>query len=622
MLHLYIEFYLALNKNISSGKIYWFKLDKEVDKSKLKEIDSEGVKKSKKSKYNNKFKTSWLEETDENGQKLNKYIRPVVGSPCSVMCVSCNKIISLATTGRKAILRHAMSASHKRNISTTCESSVYFEKITKTTSIEISLVAWMATHNVSLNAMSCLSKILKKTIPNVSCSRTKVNYQLKNVFSKTEMENVYSALKEVPFSLSLDSGSHGRQKRTNVLVRYFDKVNETVVTRFLTAGGMNKETSENLYKFIKKTLVDEEVPRENCVQVLTDSCNVMVGVSRGLIPRLAHILPVTRNTNLGGDPIHHLHNATKQGFKESFGDVHQLLLDLKYELVTSPAKCEAFYKVCQDLGFQCKRIQEYFPTRFLSSGTAIEFVLEYFPAFQAYYSGRNDVTIYDDKIESDIEDDAAPQKATRISRLKSYFNNETNGCDMYLKLKCASWCLDPSMKLLSMLQSESIIIHKLGDILFHHLKQTLSSIVRHDLAMKTAKQVMNTVVESKKQKESRQEKEKSSHSKDMMTRIETSEFLLASDIQAFIGEMIETYHLNVQKAKDFRGTARRLCLNFKFKYFVALQKYLRLDKPILDELKFLCPGKIKDHKATENIKKLSRRLVPYIKEHELDQVPT
>ena len=68
----------------------------------------------------NKWKWSWLEEKDENGDYLSTYVRKInVGG--SIFCICCNKPLVHENTGEKDLLKHATkSAEHlcpvRRNI--------------------------------------------------------------------------------------------------------------------------------------------------------------------------------------------------------------------------------------------------------------------------------------------------------------------------------------------------------------------------------------------------------------------------------------------------------------------------------------------------------------------------
>ena len=71
----------------------------------------------------NKWKWSWLEEKDENGDYLSSYVRKINVSG-SAFCIYCNKPLVYGNTGKKDLLKHATKStehlsSKKNYLSTT-----------------------------------------------------------------------------------------------------------------------------------------------------------------------------------------------------------------------------------------------------------------------------------------------------------------------------------------------------------------------------------------------------------------------------------------------------------------------------------------------------------------------
>ena len=70
----------------------------------------------------NKWKWSWLEEKDENGDYLSSYVRKINVSG-SAFCIYCNKPLVYGNTGKKDLLKHAMKStehlSSKKNLLST-----------------------------------------------------------------------------------------------------------------------------------------------------------------------------------------------------------------------------------------------------------------------------------------------------------------------------------------------------------------------------------------------------------------------------------------------------------------------------------------------------------------------
>ena len=56
--------------------------------------------------FKNKWKWSWLEEKDENGDYLSTYVRKINVSG-SAFCIYCNKTLVYGNAGKKDLLKHA-----------------------------------------------------------------------------------------------------------------------------------------------------------------------------------------------------------------------------------------------------------------------------------------------------------------------------------------------------------------------------------------------------------------------------------------------------------------------------------------------------------------------------------
>ena len=61
----------------------------------------------------NKFKWSWLEEKDTNGDFLSSYVRKIV-EPGMVYCKFCCQKVKYGGKGKSMIKRHADSTAHKK----------------------------------------------------------------------------------------------------------------------------------------------------------------------------------------------------------------------------------------------------------------------------------------------------------------------------------------------------------------------------------------------------------------------------------------------------------------------------------------------------------------------------
>ena len=89
----------------------------------------------------NKWKWSWLEEKDENGDYLSSYVRKINVSG-SAFCIYCNKPLVYGNTGKKDLLKHATKStehlSSKKNYLSITLLPLHWRKPTIDSSSEIS----------------------------------------------------------------------------------------------------------------------------------------------------------------------------------------------------------------------------------------------------------------------------------------------------------------------------------------------------------------------------------------------------------------------------------------------------------------------------------------------------
>ena len=89
----------------------------------------------------NKWKWSWLEEKDVNGDYLSAYVRKINVSG-SAFCIYCNKTLVYGNTGKKDLLKHATKStehlSNKKNYLSTTILPLHWRKPTRDSSNEIS----------------------------------------------------------------------------------------------------------------------------------------------------------------------------------------------------------------------------------------------------------------------------------------------------------------------------------------------------------------------------------------------------------------------------------------------------------------------------------------------------
>lgn len=103
--------------------------------------------------------------------------------------------------------------------------------------------------------------------------------------------------------------------------------------------------SATLYEQIVQLMEKSEIPWDNMMSILMDSCNVMRGSKTGLETRIRrekapHLLVID------GDVCHHGHNAAKAFCKPFNNFIEQLYIDLSNDFKWSADLRDLFQEIC------------------------------------------------------------------------------------------------------------------------------------------------------------------------------------------------------------------------------------------------------------------------------------
>ncbi|GBN25381.1 hypothetical protein AVEN_143893-1, partial [Araneus ventricosus] len=123
-------------------------------------------------------------------------------------------------------------------------------------------------------------------------------------------------------------------------------------------------TSESLFKEIVKVFEDHNIPWDNLMSILMDSCNVMRGSKSGLEARIRE--KTTHLLDIDGDSCHHIHNSAKKLCKPFKGHVEKYLTDVFNDFKWSPDQKECCSEICLILGIKFTAIENMVPFRWLS----------------------------------------------------------------------------------------------------------------------------------------------------------------------------------------------------------------------------------------------------------------
>ena len=157
----------------------------------------------------------------------------------------------------------------------------------------------------------------KKVLDNLSMDRTSASYKMNYGVRATFHGQTVSNIRKCQFSLNIDESTSSNFKHVlSVLVNYYSPTEGRVVLEQLAAIEVVKVNTETLYEALVDLFEKNDIPWENLVSILMDSCSVMRGCKSGVEKRIRdnkapHLL------DIDGDVCHHMHNASKK-FCEPF----------------------------------------------------------------------------------------------------------------------------------------------------------------------------------------------------------------------------------------------------------------------------------------------------------------
>lgn len=348
---------------------------------------------------------NWLEK-----QVDGVYVRDVIRKvklPGTAYCIICNKDILYGNRGFLCISNHLKSTKHtsllkvrqnnfllpgSSNLENDEKNSEYglhpmfhSMKVTATktapesltpladrvTNSQAMVISFIAEKSLAFSIAPDIIELAKalatdkKALDKLSMHRTAASYKLQYGVAKTFKEKLFEDLKTSFFSLNMDeSTSKNHQKIVSVLVNLKDE-NKRIVTKHLSSFSVKTADSASLFKGICDIFETNDLPWENLVSVLLDSCNVMRGKKKGLETRIR--LKCPNLLDIDGDSCHHAHNCAKKFCKPFDHYLESLFADIHNDLKYSPDMRAALAELCDTIGVKFTMPQCFVSYRWLSA---------------------------------------------------------------------------------------------------------------------------------------------------------------------------------------------------------------------------------------------------------------
>ena len=173
------------------------------------------------------------------------------------------------------------------------------------------------------------------------------------------------------------------QKLFSILVSYFDRAKaETLVYHLATVRVLNTK-SATMFNALSEVFIDNSIPWDNLVSILTDNCPSMTGKLTGLEARVREVQP--KLLKIGGDSIHRVHNATETLLKPFQNWVVDLINNLYVDFKHSTQHQDWFKTICYLLGLPATSVGRFVSNRWLSIYDTTATTLMIWDALLVYY---------------------------------------------------------------------------------------------------------------------------------------------------------------------------------------------------------------------------------------------
>ena len=234
-------------------------------------------------------------------------------------CKICNKRIKCDHMGRREVVKHCETQSHKDQ----AKSFHLQSKLPVSTqgpssqrlAAELKMAVLTASSNIPLAFHDKLSPMIRSIFPDsriasdYHSASTKATCMLNLAVAPILIENLVESMKSHPFSISTDgSNDTGLEKMNPATVRIYDFKTSCVSTRFMDMCVSSSSTAQSLYSSLNGKL--EELlkcsnPWALCTSVGVDNTSVNIGIRDSIKTRV-----LERNSAIffNGCPCHIIHS--------------------------------------------------------------------------------------------------------------------------------------------------------------------------------------------------------------------------------------------------------------------------------------------------------------------------
>ena len=226
-----------------------------------------------------------------------------------------------------------------------------------------------------------------RALAKLDMDRTTASYKMRFGLARTFHDRNLSNLQNSFFSLNIDESTSANLHRVlAVLVSYFSPSAKEIVVEHLTSFSVHHVDAQSLYNELLTLFEEKNIPWNNLVSILMDSCAVMRGSKSGVETRIRqgkapHLL------DIDGDVCHHIHNIAQKFCKPFAFWVEGMYMDIFTDVKWSVDLRDILQEISFFMGIKFTMPERLITHRWLSAYDVTVSTLRMWEPLTVFYYG-------------------------------------------------------------------------------------------------------------------------------------------------------------------------------------------------------------------------------------------
>ena len=491
------------------------------------------------SNYYQRYKTEWESEF--------KWIKRG-SNDTTVVCKLCNSDLSVGKGGKKDLLKHAGTQSHKKNERAVSGSSLSMFVVRQDNSVVDAELRWanfVAENHLPMALSDNFNKLVPAMFPDSAiakefrCARTKTSQLIHQALGDTLRENIVDKMKSTFFTLMIDESTDVSVIRQMVIMARVFNEDEVKTDLYKIVELVGAATGENLFNAVRDAFLEDAIPWENCLAMSSDGARAMVGEFNSVLSRVR-----SQQSDIWflHCTCHVAHLAASHACEQLPEVCEQLARDTYTYFKTSGKRQDEFKVIQESVDVEMHKILRPSFTRWLALLQCINRLVEQWPALTEYF---------DTKV-SPKEENSEP-----VKRIKYTLHSPTSIL-YFLFLQAV---LPRFTKFNVMFQHSRPYIHKLKKEMHALLRRFLASFVQFSVIQKNP-----------------------------ITEIDFTKMNQLPDASLFIGHETQSHLESINISNEDKNMFFEHVRMFYVKGASELYRLLPLSDEVLECIKFLDPS--------------------------------